>query len=101
MRPWALSYQRAIAEARDDVAKALRPVMRDHPTPLKIRAVAALLGLDCNTYHLKRLLDRGARPVEIVNAIVAYHFHISTNDVQLARRDAKTRFDALDEFTSY
>jgi hypothetical protein len=96
---WALSFQRAVAEARDELAEAMRPLLqrRRRPTAEAILAAASGIGLTGDAFRIRQLVGRNARPVEIVNAIVAHHFRMTTNDVQNARRDVKTSYPDLDE----
>lgn len=96
-RPWELSFQRAVAQARDDLLSRVKPAMADGADADQLCQIANDVGLECDRYRIVMLLHRVARPVEIVNAIVAHHFNISTNAAQLARRDSKTRYSDLDD----
>lgn len=96
-KSWSFRQQVEIADARDRLAK----VLPGCDTEELVAGAAARVGLlfgDVARYHVRQLLKRRARPVEIVNVVVARHFHVSTNDVQLARRDVKTTYEHLDGF---
>lgn len=102
---WTLARQQHIANMRDALTLELRKTWQsrgsvDHDGRL-IEAAALRAGLsypDQSRYRVRQLLLRTARPVEVVNAVVAVHFQVSTNDVQFARRDARGRYGSLTDF---